>query len=137
MATRPRVGEPTLDINRKTILLVDDHAAARKSMQRFLLEAGYRILPAHDGKQALKIFAEHSGAVDLLIADCMMPGMDGQELAETLLRRKPGLKVLLISGYEHAPVELAGGFGAGAVELVRKPFSGNALIKRVIEVLQS
>jgi signal transduction histidine kinase len=133
----PRAGEPPLDINRKTILLVDDHAAARKSMQRFLQEAGYRILPAHGGKQALKIFAEHSGAVDLLIADCMMPGMDGQELAETLLRRKPGLKVLLISGYEHAPVELAGGFGAGAVELVRKPFSGKALIKRVIEVLQS
>ena len=137
MVARPRPGELTLDISRKTILLVDDHAAARKSMQRFLLEAGYRILPAHGGKQALKIFAEHSGAVDLLIADCMMPGIDGQELAETLLRRKPGLKVLLISGYEHAPVELAGGFGAGAVELVRKPFSGKALIKRVIEVLQS
>jgi two-component system, cell cycle sensor histidine kinase and response regulator CckA len=137
MVARPRAGELALDIKRKTILLVDDHAAARKSMQRFLLEAGYRILPAHGGKQALKVFAEHSGAVDLLIADCMMPGMDGQELAETLLRRKPGLKVLLISGYEHAPVELAGGFGAGAVELVRKPFSGKALIKRVIEVLQS
>jgi DNA-binding response OmpR family regulator len=43
----------------------------------------------------------------------------------------------LISGYEHTPVELAGGFGAGAVELVRKPFSGRALIERVIEVLQS
>jgi signal transduction histidine kinase len=137
MVARPRAGELTLDNSRKTILLVDDHAAARKSMQRFLLEAGYRILPAHGGKQALKVFAEHSGAVDLLIADCMMPGMDGQELAETLLRRKPGLKVLLISGYEHAPVELAGGFGAGAVDLVRKPFSGKALIKRVIEVLQS
>jgi two-component system, cell cycle sensor histidine kinase and response regulator CckA len=137
MVARPRAGELTFDISRKTILLVDDHAAARKSMQRFLLDAGYRILPAHGGKQALKVFAEHSGAVDLLIADCMMPGMDGQELAETLLRRKPGLKVLLISGYEHAPVELAGGFGAGAVELVRKPFSGKALIKRVIEVLQS
>jgi two-component system, cell cycle sensor histidine kinase and response regulator CckA len=137
MVARLRAGELTLDVSRKTILLVDDHAAARKSMQRFLLEAGYQILPAHGGKQALKVFAEHSGAVDLLIADCMMPGMDGQELAETLLRRKPGLKVLLISGYEHAPVELAGGFGAGAVELVRKPFSGKALIKRVIEVLQS
>src|ERR1700686_264873 len=137
MVARPRAGELTFDISRKTILLVDDHAAARKSMQRFLLEAGYRILPAHGGKQALKVFAEHSGAVDLLIPDCMMPGMDGQELAETLLRRKPGLKVLLISGYEHAPVELAGGFGAGAVELVRKPFSGKALIKRGVEVLQS
>jgi two-component system cell cycle sensor histidine kinase/response regulator CckA len=129
--------EVALDASRKTILLVDDHAAARKSMQRFLLEAGYRILPAHGGNEALTVFEEHSGAIDLLIADRMMPGMDGQELAETLLRRKPDLKVLLISGYEHTPVELAGGFGAGAVELVRKPFSGKALIERVIEVLQA
>jgi signal transduction histidine kinase len=133
VVARPRSGEVVLDTSRKTILLVDDHAAARKSMQRFLLDAGYRILAAHSGKEALKVFAEHSGAVDLLIADCMMPGMNGQELAETLLGRKPGLKVLLVSGYEHAPL----GFAAGAVELVRKPFSGKALIERVVEVLQS
>ena len=133
----PRAGELALETRHKTILLVDDHAAARKSMQRFLLDAGYRILAAHSGKEALKVFAEHSAAVDLLIADIMMPGMNGQELAETLLGQKPDLRVLLISGYEHAPVELAGGFAAGAVELVRKPFSGKALIKCVVEVLHS
>jgi len=133
----PRAGELALETSHKTILLVDDHAAARKSMQRFLLDAGYWILAAHSGKEALNVFAEHSAEVDLLIADIMMPGMNGQELAETLLRQKPGLKVLLVSGYEHAPVELAGGFAAGAVEVVRKPFSGKALIKRVSEVLQS
>ena len=133
----PRARELVLETSHKTILLVDDHAAARKSMQRFLLDAGYRILAAHNGKDALKVFAEHSPEVDLLIADIMMPGMNGRELAETLLGQKPDLRVLLISGYEHAPFELAGGFAAGAVELVRKPFSGKALIKRVIEVLQS
>jgi two-component system, cell cycle sensor histidine kinase and response regulator CckA len=132
-----RARELFLETSHKTILLVDDHAAARKSMQHFLLDAGYRILAAHSGKEALKVFAEHSAEVDLLIADIMMPGMNGRELAETLLQQKPGLRVLFISGYEHAPVELAGGFAAGAVELVRKPFSGRALIKRVIEVLQS
>ncbi len=117
----------------RTILLVDDHAAARKSMQRFLLDAGYRILPAAGAKQALKVFAEHSAAVDLLIADCMMPGIRGPELAETLRRQKPGLKVLLISGYQHAPA----GSATGAAELIQKPFSGRALIERVVEVLQS
>ncbi len=117
---------------RKTILLVDDHPAARKSMQRFLLDAGYRILAASNGKEALNVFAEDSAA-DLLIADCRMPWMTGQELAETLLRQKPGLKVLLISGYQDAPVGLA----AGAVAMIRKPFSGRTLIERVVEVMQS
>jgi len=130
-AARPYAGEVVVETSRKTILLVDDQAAARKSMQRVLLHAGHRVLAASSGKEALQVFAEHSGAVDLLIADCIMPGMNGQELAETLLRQKPGMKVLLISGYQEAPVESA----AGAVELIRKPFSRRALIERVVEVL--
>jgi two-component system, cell cycle sensor histidine kinase and response regulator CckA len=117
--------------NSKTILLVDDHAPARKSMQRILLDAGYQILAASSGKQALRLFTEHSEAPDLLIADCLMPGMNGQELAETLLRIKPGLKVLLISGYHDASLESA----IGALEMIRKPFSGRALIERVVEVM--
>src|SRR5712692_1472583 len=121
------------ETSRKTILLVDDHATARNSMQRVLLDAGYRILPASSGKQALEVFAEHLSTVDLLIADCMMPGMNGQELAEILRSRKPDLKVLLISGYHDAAVESA----AGAVELIRKPFSGKLLIERVVDVMRS
>jgi two-component system, cell cycle sensor histidine kinase and response regulator CckA len=115
----------------KTILLVDDHTAARKSMQRLLLDAGYRVLDASSAQQALKLFSEQSEAPDLLIADFMMPGMSGQELAETLLRRKPGLKILLVSGFEDAPI----GSSARAVELIRKPFSGRVLIERVVEVM--
>jgi CheY-like chemotaxis protein len=102
-------------------------------MQRVLLDAGYRILSASSGKQALEVFAEHLSTVDLLIADCMMPGMNGQELAEILRSQRPDLKVLLISGYQHAPVVSA----AGAVELIRKPFSGKVLIERVVDVMRS
>ncbi len=133
VVARPRAGEVVLETGRKTILLVDDHAAARKSMQRTLLDAGHLILAACSGKEALQVFAEHSDAVDLLIADCMIPGMSGQELAETLLRQKPGMKVLLISGYQDAPVDSA----VGAVELIRKPFSRRALVERVVDVMRS
>jgi signal transduction histidine kinase len=130
---RAFAGNVARDASGKNILLVDDHPVARKSMQRVLLEAGYRILVASSAKEALKVFAEHSSAVDLLIADCVMPEMNGQELAETLRRQKPGLKVLLVSGYEQAPA----GSAAGTVKLVRKPFSGRALIERVVEVMRS
>ena len=130
---RAFAGNVARDASGKNILLVDDHPVARKSMQRVLLEAGYRILAASSAKEALKVFAEHSGAVDLLIADCMMPEMNGQELAETLRRQKPGLKILLVSGYEQAPA----GSAAGTVKLARKPFSGRALIERVGEIMRS
>jgi signal transduction histidine kinase/CheY-like chemotaxis protein len=130
---KPVASEVALEPNRKTILLVDDHPAARKSMHHFLLDAGYRILAASNGKEALKAFAEDSGTADLLIADCRMPGMNGQELADSLLRQKPALKVLLVTGYQDVPA----GPAASAVGMIRKPFSGKTLIERVVNVLQS
>src|SRR6266852_3130459 len=126
-------GEVVPETSRKTILLVDDHSTARNSMQRVLLDAVYRILPASSGKQALEVFAEHLSTVDLLIADCMMPGMNGQELAEILRSQRPGRKVLFICGYQRAGVLSA----SGAVELIRKPFSGKLLIERVVDVMRS
>jgi len=117
----------------ETILLVDDHATARNSMQRILYHAGYRVLNAPSGKRALQIFADHSRDIDLLIADWMMPGMNGRELADTLRRKKPGLRILLISGYHDDQTESP----TPSVKLIRKPFSGTALIERIREVLDS
>src|SRR6266478_8869661 len=73
----------------ETILLVDDHSSDRNSIQRLLHHAGYRVLQASSGKRALKVFAESPHGVDLLIADWMMPGMSGRELAEKLRHQKP------------------------------------------------
>jgi PAS domain S-box-containing protein len=117
----------------ETILLVDDDASARHSMQKILHNAGYRILQALSGKRALKIFTDHCGDVDLLIADWMMPGMTGLELADQLRRQKPGLRVLLISGYHDDQTQPA----AASLPLIRKPFSATALIERIREVLDS
>lgn len=143
--TRIEVSLPALDRGRtarppakrsrptSTVLLVDDHPSARNSIQRVLQHAGYRVLPASSGKRALKIFSEFPDEVGLLLADWMMPGMTGCELAERLLHQKPNLKVLLISGY-HDPRE---GPAAGSVELIRKPFPGRVLLERIREVLDS
>jgi PAS domain S-box-containing protein len=117
----------------QTVLLVDDHASARNSIQRVLQRAGYRVLPASSGKRALKIFSEHSGDVGLLLADWMMPGMTGRELTERLLQQKPDLKILLISGYHDPRDRLPN----DTVELIRKPFAGRVLLERIREVLDS
>jgi CheY-like chemotaxis protein len=123
-APQPHAGE--------TILVVDDHASARNSLQRVLHHAGYHVLQASSGKRALKIFAEHAGDVALLITDSMMPGMNGRELAEKLQRQKAGLKVLLISGFHDDP-----GGPEASVELIRKPFASQVLMERIREVLDS
>jgi len=124
--------EAVPEIVRRTILLVDDHPAARKSMQRFLLDAGYRILAASNGggAESLRPRFQRARPADRRLQNAR------DERAGTrgnLLRQKPDLKVLLISGYQEAPV----GSAAGAVALILKPFSGRTLIERVVEVLQS
>jgi PAS domain S-box-containing protein len=116
---------------RKTVLLVDDHSSARNSIQRVLDQAGYCVLPASSGKRAMKIFAERSDEVELLLADRMMPGMSGNDLAHKLLQQKPDLKVLLISGYHEPRQDQA----PDSVELIRKPFAGRYLLDRIREVL--
>src|SRR5262249_24843239 len=117
LAARPPVERAR---NKPTILLVDDHSSARRSIQRVLDQAGYRVLAAASGKRALKLFAQASNRIGLLIADWTMPGMSGRDLADNLLRHKPTLKVLLISGY-HDPRD---GPAIDSVELIRKPFAG-------------
>ncbi len=130
----PEARVPTKHSRTKpTVLLVDDHTSARNSIQRVLHQAGYRVLPAASGKRALKVFAESPDEVGLLLADWMMPGMSGRELAEKLRHQKPNLKVLLISGY-HEPRD---GAAIDSVELIRKPFAGRVLLERIREVLDS
>jgi two-component system cell cycle sensor histidine kinase/response regulator CckA len=102
-------------------------------MHRILLNAGFRVLQASNGKRALEVFAERAQEVDLLIADCMMPGMDGPDLAEHLRRQKPELKVLLISGYRTChrdPLPLS-------IPIIHKPFSGTEVIDRIHAVMDS
>jgi DNA-binding response OmpR family regulator len=127
------VASPVVSASGQTILLVDDNASARKSMQRILRIAGYRVLTASVGKRAIRVFAENSGKVDLLIADWMMPGMSGHELAESLRRKNSAMKVLLISGYQDGAAESGGG---SSYALIRKPFAGNVLVEKVHQVLQ-
>jgi PAS domain S-box-containing protein len=90
----------------ETILLVEDEPAVRDLTRTALQRAGYTVLEAASGADALRVWAEHRPAIGLLITDLVMPGgMSGRELADRLRAEDPGLRILLTSGYS---AELAG-----------------------------
>jgi len=119
----------------RTILLVEDDEALRKLVYRVLKKAGYAVLSACGGEEALRLLEkpEH-GDIDLLISDVIMPGIGGKVLAERLQARLPGLKVLYISGYPDETVVHHGVLDEG-VAYLQKPFSPTAVIQKVQEIL--
>lgn len=88
-----------------TVLVVDDELPICKFVRDVLLSAGYAVLTASNGEDALRIFREQSGRIGCVMTDYQMPGMNGRQLAEHLLRLQPGLQVIFISGAE---LDLAG-----------------------------
>ena len=113
----------------ETILLVEDEPAVRQLFAQALIRAGYRVLEARNGQEAIKVFDQHAGGVDLLLTDMRMPYMGGGELATTLRSRNAALKLLCISGY---PGTETTDFGA---DFLAKPFSRDDLLAKVREVL--
>jgi len=117
----------------KTVLLVEDEPAVRDVAREFLTAAGYRVLAAEDGERAMLIAAREA-AIDVLITDIIMPKMRGPELARELLRWKPDVKVVYMSGYLE-PGEADGDFLKDAFFL-NKPFSRDELVNQVAEALR-
>jgi two-component system, cell cycle sensor histidine kinase and response regulator CckA len=120
----------------ETILLVEDAEPLRKLAASFLCSHGFKVLSAPDAEEALKIAAAHSGAIQLLVTDVVMPGQNGRVLAERLVASYPGIKVLYISGYTDSFIAGHGILDPGAI-LLNKPFTEEALIHKVREVLDS
>jgi two-component system cell cycle sensor histidine kinase/response regulator CckA len=81
------------------ILIVDDEPVLLDLLQRVLLEEGYHVLSAHDGEDALEISREYPGTIQAVLTDLSMPKLDGLELKSRISAERPGIKVLLMSGY--------------------------------------
>lgn len=120
----------------QTILLVEDEAFVRDVTQEVLEMSGYTVLTAADGTEAIRLFEQHTSPVDLLVTDVVMPGMNGRELANRLLMRCPGLKMIFISGYADNPV-VREGTGLASVGYLQKPFTLDALTRKVREVIDA
>jgi two-component system, cell cycle sensor histidine kinase and response regulator CckA len=128
--------EPPKDLGGQgTILLVEDEDAVRVFAARALKNKGYKILEARTGEQALDILHEQT-AVDMMITDMMMPGMDGGTLARLIRVERPEIRIILISGYSE---EIARGEVATGQDFhfLPKPFSLGQLATKVKEVMDS
>jgi PAS domain S-box-containing protein len=127
------VSEPHDQIERQpaTILLVEDECLIRESSAEFLSGAGFKVISAINGEEALLELRLHQGSIDVLITDMMLPNMSGAELAATVTKAHPESKVLIISG--HSDCETLGEKGD---HFLAKPFSFSALRGKIRELLQ-
>jgi two-component system cell cycle sensor histidine kinase/response regulator CckA len=120
----------------ETVLLVEDDAMVRRLAEATLERAGYRVLTAPSGGDALRLAAGRDGAIDLVITDVVMPGMPGPELAQRLEASQPGLRVLYMSGYADDTMARHG-VNEEHVSFLAKPFTPDELARRVREVLDA
>jgi hypothetical protein len=135
---RKPVVVPTSPSGSETVLLVEDEAAVRGLLRRFMDGKGYRVLEAADGEEALSVVESEAGRIDLLLTDLVMPGMGGFELAHRLEAKLPEVKILFMSGYsEGAEAFFNSGLVSDARNFLQKPFSTDLLAQRLREVLDS
>jgi PAS domain S-box-containing protein len=118
----------------ETILVVDDEEAVCSTTSRALERAGYTVVPTTDGADAVRLFTEHDGAIQMVITDVVMPGLGGPELVRRLKIMSPHLRVLFVSGYTEEGVRNQGVLEPGAAYL-EKPFTLETLLRAVREVL--
>jgi two-component system cell cycle sensor histidine kinase/response regulator CckA len=119
----------------ETILVVDDEAPVRALARDILLGAGYRVLEAEDGEQALRVVEEHRGAIHVLLTDIMMPGITGKELANRLAAVRTDTKTIFMSG-RASEVVSAAGVMIPVDAFVAKPFTVERLLNKVRERIE-
>jgi two-component system cell cycle sensor histidine kinase/response regulator CckA len=113
----------------ETILLVEDEFTVRELVQRFLRKSGYNVLQAASGVEALAVWKQHSSKIGMLLTDMVMPdGINGWELAQTLEKEKPQLKVIFTSGYTNLRETAPDFVVKEGINFVQKPYDPNKLL---------
>jgi two-component system cell cycle sensor histidine kinase/response regulator CckA len=118
----------------ETVLVVEDAPNVREMVRDVLQGNGYRLLEAGDPEEALAVAGRHDGPIHLLLADVVMPGMSGSELAKRLAGTRPEMRVLYMSGYTEDEVVHHGVFAA-EMAFIQKPFTPRVLARKIRSVL--
>jgi two-component system cell cycle sensor histidine kinase/response regulator CckA len=118
----------------ETLLIAEDEEMVRSFMKKAFERAGYRVIAADDGEDALEKFRENMKDISLILSDVIMPKKNGREILEEVKRIKPGIKVIFISGYTANVMHEKGILGQDT-DIVTKPFLKDDLLRKVREVL--
>jgi PAS domain S-box-containing protein len=129
-------GEKGVSIGSETILLVEDSKLLARVTRDFLVSTGYRVLAAAEATEALHIAAEYLGRIHILLTDVVMPHMNGRELSEELLKKRPDMKVLYMSGHT-AGVISQNALLEQDVAFIEKPFTHDGLARKIRQLLES
>jgi DNA-binding NtrC family response regulator len=111
----------------RVVLLVDDEPQMRTLLRTILVQAGYAVISAADGQEALELSRAYPDAIDLLVSDILMPRMSGAELAEYLHQERPNIHVLLMSGHASAALRQY----LSSHDFIQKPFAPGGFIEQV------
>ncbi len=118
----------------QVVLIVEDEPALREVARRILDRNGYHVLTAASGLAAIDLVTNRPGRIDLLLTDVIMPQMMGEEVAQRIRARQPGVRVLYMSGYTQGPLSAQGVLAPG-VNLIEKPFSEPSLLATISNIL--
>jgi CheY-like chemotaxis protein len=118
----------------ETILVAEDEPVVQALISEILTIAGYRIIPAADGDDAIEKFKQNQDRIDLILLDMIMPKKNGRKAYEEIRQIKPGIKVLFSSGYTADFIE-SRGVSENGIELIMKPLKPTELLKKVREIL--
>ena len=129
---------PVLDVEQPagsaTVLLAEDETGVRTLARRILERAGFRVLEARHGADALMLWRQHADSIDVAVTDLVMPEMDGRTLADALHESRPALPILFMSGYSDDEVTRRG-FADARIAYLAKPFTAESLIRAVRQAM--
>jgi PAS domain S-box-containing protein len=118
----------------ETVLIAEDDVEVRELIKKVLVGAGYKILEAKDGNDALKVFTENKDGIHLLIIDVIMPKKNGKEVYDEIKKEKPDIKVIFMSGYNADVIHKKGILKEG-LDFISKPLLPDELLRKIREVL--
>ena len=118
----------------ETVLLVEDEEGVRELAKEYLESCGYKVLVAQNGQAAIDLVSKHSGPIDLIMTDIVMPGLSGSDLAKKVQSLRPDIRVVYMSGYTDQAI-IHHGILSSDVLLLQKPFTMSTLAHKLREAL--